>query len=73
MIVIFVLSIVVIKLVIIPMEFEYLTVEHCCCVQYSDYAVRVLLPKMMIKIVKDMQRLKHYEAENFIFESWFVS
>jgi hypothetical protein len=38
--------------------------------QYEDYAMRVLLPEIIIKIVMDCRRLEHDEAERFISEEW---
>jgi hypothetical protein len=41
--------------------------------QYLDYAIRVLMPEIMIKIVMDVHNLSHDEAEKFMFNSWLVS
>jgi hypothetical protein len=41
--------------------------------QYVDYTVRVLMPEVMIKIVMDMNNISHDEAEEYMFNSWWVS
>lgn len=40
--------------------------------QYLDYAIRVLMPEIMIKIVMDVHNLSHDEAEKFMSNSWLV-
>ena len=42
------------------------------CLQYSDYALRVLLAEVAIKIVMDLRNLEYEEAENFFQQSWLV-
>jgi hypothetical protein len=43
------------------------------CLQYSDYALRVLVPEVVVKIVMDLYNLEHDEAEKYISKSWLVS
>jgi hypothetical protein len=41
--------------------------------QYSDYAVRVLLAEVMIKIVMDLKHVNQQTAEEFIDTAWYLS
>ncbi len=40
------------------------------CLQYVDYAIQVLLPEIMIKIVMDLRHVTHDEADMLILDCW---